>query len=44
MFNILVDFKLSKKIKIEKLGLVFRPLTNKEKEMLLEQVNLIYTK
>lgn len=44
MFNILVDFKLTKKIKIDKLGLTFRNLTTKEKKMVLEQVDNIYTK
>ncbi len=44
MFNILVDFKLAKKIRIDKLGLTFRNLTLKEKKMILEQIDNIYTK
>lgn len=44
MFNILVDFKLTKKIKIDKLGLTFRNLTTKEKKMILDQIDNIYTK
>lgn len=44
MFNILVDFKLTKKIKIDKLGIVFRRLTNSEKNMILQQINKIYFK
>ena len=42
MFNILVDFKLTKKIKIDKLGIVFRRLTNSEKNMILQQINKIF--
>lgn len=44
MFNILINFKLSKKIKIDKLGLIFRPLSAKEKQMLLNQIDNIYFK
>lgn len=44
MFNILVDFELTKKIKIEKIGLIFRKLTKKEKNMILKQIDNIYTK
>lgn len=44
MFNILANFQLSKKINIDKLGIVFRPLNTKEKQMILNQIDTIYTK
>lgn len=44
MFNILVDFKLTKKIKIDKLGITFRKLTDSEKNMILQHINNIYFK
>lgn len=44
MFNILTDFKLSKKISIDKLGIIFRPLSNKEKQMILNQIDNVYIK
>ena len=44
MFSILVDFNLTKKIKINKLGIVFRRLTTSEKNMILQQINNIYFK
>lgn len=44
MFNILVNFKLTKKIKIDKLGIVFRRLTNSEKNMILQHIDNIYFK
>lgn len=44
MFNILTDFKLSKKISIDKLGISFRPLSIKEKQMILNKIDNVYTK
>ena len=44
MYNILTNFKLSKKISIDKIGILFRPLSNKEKQMILNQIDKIYTK
>ena len=44
MYNILTNFKLSKKISIDKIGILFRPLSNKEKQMILNPIDKIYTK
>ena len=44
MFNILVDFPLTKKINIEKLGITFRNFTKKEKNTILEFIDNIYLK
>lgn len=44
MFNILTSFQLSKKISIDKLGIIFRPLNVKEKQMILNQIDNMYTK
>ena len=44
MFNILTDFSLSKRIDIDKLGIIFRPLTNKEKTIILKMIDNIYMK
>lgn len=44
MFNILTDFKLYKKIIIDKLGIIFRPLSIKEKQMILNQIDKVYIK
>ena len=44
MFNILVDFPLTKKINIEKLGITFRNFTKKEKNTILEYIDNVYLK
>ncbi len=44
MFNILTNFKLYKKISIDKLGIIFRPLSAKEKQLILNQIDNVYTK
>lgn len=44
MFNILTNFPLSKKISIGELGIIFRPLSTKEKQMILNQIDNVYTK
>ena len=44
MFNILTNFKLYKKISIDKLGIIFRPLGAKEKQLILNQIDNVYTK
>ena len=44
MFNILTSFKLSKRISIDKLGMTFRTLNKREKELILKQIDDIYTK
>ena len=41
MFNVLANFQLSKKISIDKIGIIFRPLSNKEKQMILNQIDKI---
>lgn len=42
MFNVLIDFELSKKIVISKLGITFRMMTKKEKVKVLEKVEELY--
>ena len=44
MFNILTNFKLTKKINIHNLGLIFRPLNTKEKQKIVNQIDNIYFK
>lgn len=42
MYNILVDFELSKRINLNKLGITFRKLTVPEKNKILNKINTVY--
>ncbi len=44
MFNIIVNFELKKTIRIKKIGLTFRKLTQGEKNIIKEQIDNVYKK